>query len=65
MTRNSCEDTEQAIRTVCPVDVQELHAQQLEAGQKKQADEGQAEAEVQRLQAQLQRQQRQTEQVCT
>lgn len=40
----------------------ELHAQQLEAGQKKQADEGQAEAEVQRLQAQLQRQQRQTEQ---
>ena len=45
--------------------MQDLHAQQLQAGQSKQADNEQAAAEVQRLQAQLERQQRQTEQVCT
>lgn len=49
----------------CAHDIQELHAQQLEAGEQKQADGEDANAEVQRLQAQLLRQQRQTEQVCT
>lgn len=44
--------------------MQDLHAQELQAGQSKQADNEQAEAEVQRLQSQLERQARQTEQVC-
>lgn len=45
--------------------MQDLHAQELQAGQSKQADNEQAEAEVQRLQGQLERQTRQTEQVRT
>lgn len=46
-------------------DMQDLHAQELQAGQSEQADSKQAEAEVERLQGQLERQTRQTEQVCT
>ena len=44
--------------------IQELHALQVEAGQGEQAHAERAEAEVERLKAELEGQQRQAQQVC-